>query len=203
LAVAIGVLGVLFGHVATSAGLHPSAAVLMSATTFAGSAQFAAVSVLAAGGTVAAAVSTATLVNARYAAMGAALAPALGGGLWNRVLLAQLVVDESWAVAYRGDGRFSRERLIGAGLVLYAVHVCSTAVGAIAGNILGDPAAWGLDAAFPALFLLLLWPHVQRREGLAAAVLAAAIALALTPVAPPGIPILAGASASLIGLRPR
>lgn len=203
LAVAIGVLGVLFGYLATSTGLTSVAAVLMSATTFAGSAQFAAVSVLGAGGTVAAAVSAATLLNARYAAMGVALAPALPGGMWKRLLLAQLAVDESWAVAYLGEGRFSRERLVGAGLALYAVHVSSTAAGAAAGNVLGDPAAWGMDAALPALFLVLLWPHVLQREGLVAAALGATIALALTPFAPPGIPILAAASVSLLGLRSR
>ena len=87
--------------------------------------------------------------------------------------------------------------------MLYVVHVISTAAGAAAGNVLGDPAVWGLDAAFPALFLVLLRPHVVGREGLAAAALGATIALLLTPFAPPGIPILAAASASLLGWRSR
>lgn len=203
LAVAIGVLGVSFGLLATAAGLSPLAAVLMSATTFAGSAQFAAVSILGAGGGVGAAVGAASLLNARYLAMGLALAPTLRGGLWRRLMLAQLVVDESWAVAYVGEGRFSQQRLAGAGLVLLAAHVSSTALGAAGGRVLANPTAWGLDAAFPALFLILLRPHVRQREGLAVAALGGAIALALTPFAPPGMPILAATSAALLGWRSR
>lgn len=203
LGAAIGALGVLFGYVARSTGLTSLAAVVMSATTFAGSAQFAAVSILGASGTVAAAVGAATLLNARYAAMGIALVPALQGRAWVRLLLAQLAVDESWAVAYVGEGRFSRERLVGSGLLLYAVHVSATAVGAAAHTVLRDPSAWGLDAALPALFVALLQPLVSRREGLVAAALGATIALALTPFASPGIPILAAASVSLVGLRSR
>jgi predicted branched-subunit amino acid permease len=198
----IAVLGVLFGYLARSAGLSPVAATVMSATTFSGSAQFAAVSILAVGGTPGAAVGTAALLNTRYAATGAALAPALRGGALRRFVLAQLAVDESWAVAYVGDGRFSEERLVGAGLVLYVAHVGSTALGALGGQFVGDPAAWGLDAALPALFVLLAWPHLRRSDGRRAALLGAAVALALTPLTPPGVPIIAAAAASLVGRRP-
>jgi 4-azaleucine resistance transporter AzlC len=203
LAAAIAVLGVSFGALATAAGLAPAAAVVMSVTTFAGSAQFAAVSILGAGGGPAAAVAAAGLLNARYAATGLAVAPALRGGLWRRFLVAQLTVDESWAVAYLGDGRFSEQRLVGAGLVLFAVHVGSTAVGAIAGDLVGDPRAWGLDAAFPALFLVLASPHLRRADGRITAALGAAIALVMTPFVPAGIPTLAAAAASLVGARSR
>jgi len=204
LAAAIALLGVSFGALAISSGLSPLAAVVMSATTFAGSAQFAAVSILGAGGSVGAALGAATLLNARYAAMGLGLLPALGGERWKRLLLAQLAVDESWAVAYLGDGRFSRERLVGAGLVLLAAHVAATALGTVAGgHFVGDPAVWGLDAAFPALFLVLLWPHVQRPEGRMAAASGAAIACALVPFAPAGVPIVAAALGSLVGSRSR
>jgi 4-azaleucine resistance transporter AzlC len=203
LAVAIAALGVLFGYLATSTGLTPTAAVLVSATVFAGSAQFSAVSILGAGGTVTAAVGAAALLNARYAVMGASVAPVLRGSVWKRLLLAQLVVDETWAIAHVRGGRLSRERLVGAGVVLYAAHVVSTAAGAVAGDVMGDPAAWGLDAAFPALFVILLWPHVQHGEGAAAAGLGAAIALGLTPLTPPGMPVFAAATAALLGLRSR
>jgi 4-azaleucine resistance transporter AzlC len=203
LSVAIGLIGVSFGVLATSAGLSPLAATVMSITTFAGSAQFAAVTLFGSGAGLASAVGAATLLNARYLAMGAALAPTLQGGLLKRVLLAQLAVDESWAVAYEGNGRFSRERLVGAALLIMAVHVLSTAIGALAGEaLIADPAALGLDAAFPALFVILIWPHVQSRRGRRAATLGVAIALGLTPVVPPGVPVLAAAAAALLGLRP-
>ena len=204
LAAAIAVLGVSFGALATAAGLTPAAAAVMSATTFAGSAQFAAVSILGAGGGVGAAVGAAALLNARYAAMGLGLVPGVRGGPWKRILVAWLAVDESWAVSWLDDGRFSQERLVGAGLVLFAAHVGSTALGAATGRqLFTDPAAWGLDAAFPALFLVLLGPHVQHRDGRLAAALGAAIALALIPFAPAGAPVVAAASASLVGWRQR
>jgi predicted branched-subunit amino acid permease len=111
-------------------------------------------------------------------------------------------VDESWAIANRGDGTFDRGRLIGAGVALYLSWVGSTVIGSLGAEVLGDPAALGLDAAFPALFLALLWPQVRERRPLAAAVLGAAIAIALVPVSPPGVPIIAAAVGCLLGLLP-
>jgi 4-azaleucine resistance transporter AzlC len=201
--VAVVGFGISFGVLARSAGMGPVAATVMSGTTFAGSAQFAAAGILEAGGTAAAAILAAILLNARYAAIGISVASALGGPLWRRLLLAQLVVDESWAIAHLGQGRYDRGRLVGAGVVLYVTWVISTAVGALGAELLGDPEALGLDAAFPALFLALLWPQLRGPRAIAAAVLGAGIALALLPVAPPGVPIIAAAAACLIGLGDR
>ncbi|HEV2907532.1 MAG TPA: branched-chain amino acid permease, partial [Actinomycetota bacterium] len=88
-------------------------------------------------------------------------------------------------------------------LVLYVVWVSSTAIGALGANVLGDPETLGLDAAFPALFLGLLWPQMKSRWGVLAAVLGDLIALALVPLAPPGVPIIVAAAASLVGLFDR
>jgi 4-azaleucine resistance transporter AzlC len=199
-AVAVGAFGIPFGLLARSAGFGSLGAVVMSATTFAGSAQFAAASILDAGGAVAAAVVAAILLNARYAPIGVSVAPVLGGSLWKRFLLAQLVVDESWAIANRG-GRFDRGLLIGAGAVLYVTWVSTTALGALGAQAIGDPTALGLDAAFPALFLALLWPQLRERRAIVAAVLGASIALVLTPFVPLGLPILAASAGCLVGLR--
>jgi 4-azaleucine resistance transporter AzlC len=203
LAVAVAGFGISYGVLARAAGFPPVAAVLMSATTFAGSAQFASASILEAGGTVAAAALAAILLNLRYAPIGVSVAPVMTGGVLRRFVTAQLVVDESWAIANLGGGRFDRGRLLGAGAVLYVAWVSSTAVGALGAGFLGDPAALGLDAAFPALFLALLWPQVRERRSLAAALLGAAIALVLVPFTPPGVPIVASAASCLIGLLPR
>lgn len=201
--VAVVAFGISFGLLARSAGIGPLEATIMSGTTFAGSAQFAAAGILAAGGAVVSAITAAILLNARYAAIGISVAPALGGAPAMRFLLAQLVVDESWAIAHLGEGRYDRGRLIGAGLVLYVVWVSSTAIGALGANVLGDPETLGLDAAFPALFLGLLWPQMKGRWGVLAAGLGALIALALVPLAPPGVPIIVAAAASLVGLFDR
>ncbi len=199
LAVAVAGFGVSFGVLARAAGFAPIAAIVMSATTFAGSAQFAAASILSVGGSVAAAVAAAVLLNSRYLPIGVSVAPALEGGLWSRFVRAQLVVDESWAVAAEGDGRFDPRVLVGAGLTLYVAWVGGTVAGALGGKILGDPSKFGLDAAFPALFLALLVPQVKARPALAAALLAAGVAVALTPLVPPGVPIIAASLACLFG----
>jgi predicted branched-subunit amino acid permease len=201
LAVAIAAFGVSFGVLARSAGMTPWAAVAMSATTLAGSAQFAAVSVLAAGGGPLVAVIAGALLNARYAVMGITAASALGGPVWSRLLFAQLVVDESWAVAQVGDGTVDRERLIGAGLVLFVTHVTSTAVGAFGVGMLGDPTRMGLDAAFPAMFLALLWPYLAQPPARRVAALGAVVGLAVTPVAPAGVAIVAAGGAAVAGSR--
>lgn len=200
LCVAVAGFGISYGLLARSAGFSPVAAVVMSGTTFAGSAQFASASILEAGGTVAAAVAAAVLLNLRYAPIGVSVAPVMTGGVLRRLLLAQLVVDESWAIANRGDGTFDRGLLVGAGLALYASWVSSTAIGALGAEALGDPAAMGLDAAFPALFLALLWPQVREGRALGAALLGSGIAVALVPVVPPGVPIIAAAAGCLLGL---
>jgi len=193
--------GASFGVLARSAGMGRLAPVVMSLTTFAGSAQFAAVSILAVGGGVATAVAAAVLLNLRYAPMGLSAASSLEGPWWLRALTAQLVVDESWAIAQRDDGRIDRHLLVGAGLLLFVGWVGGTAVGALAGNLVADPASLGLDAAFPALFLALLAGQIKGRSRLLAAVGGALIALALMPITGPGVPIIAASLACLIGAR--
>ena len=192
--------GASFGLLATEAGFGTVAAVVMSATTFAGAAQFAAASVLDAGGAALAAVVAAALLNLRYVPIGVSVASVFPGSWRRRLLESQLIVDESWAISSRG-GRFDHRLLVGAGLLLYVGWVGGTAAGALFGSALGDPEALGVDAAFPALFLALLWPLLQERRALAVAATAAGIALVLIPVAQPGVPIVAASAAVLLGLR--
>jgi 4-azaleucine resistance transporter AzlC len=197
---AIVVFGASFGALARAAGIDALAAVVMSATTFAGSAQFAVVSVLGAGGTAAAAIGAAVLLNARYVPMAFGAAGAFRGGPLRRLVEAQLLVDESWALSSR-EGGFDRKVLVGAGGLLYVGWNAGTAAGVLAGDSLADPATLGLDAAFPALFLALLVPLVRHRSTpVVAALLGAAIALTLTPITPAGVPVIAATAACAVGL---
>jgi 4-azaleucine resistance transporter AzlC len=202
-AVAVATFGVTFGVLARDAGLGGLQAVIFSATTFAGSAQFAATSVLSAGGTLGAAIAAAVLLNSRYIPIGLSVAPSLRGPTWQRGLRAQLVVDESWAVSHLGGGRYDPRLLLGAGLTLYCSWVAGTTLGAAAGSLLGDPERLGLDAAFPALFLALLAGQLRGRGAVVAALTGAAIAAALVPLVPPGVPVVAASLACLLGLRRR
>ena len=174
---------------------------ILSATTFAGSAQFAITSILGAGSGTAAAIVAAVLLNTRYAPISISVARLFHGPRLRRLVESQLIVDESWALASRGGGRFDRRILLGAGLLLYLSWVSGTVVGVLAGDSLGDPKSLGLDGAFPALFLALLVPQLRAPQAALAAVTGGAIALVLIPVTPPGTPIVAASAACLLGLR--
>ncbi len=190
--------GLAFGVLAKASGFGAVAAVVMSATTFAGAAQFASVSVLEAGGTIAAAVLAAVFLNARYVAISVTVASIFPGGKLRRLVESQAIVDESWALSGR-RGRFEWPILVGSGLVFYVLWVGATAVGTVLGGVLEDPNALGLDAAFATLFLALALPYLRERRARQAAALAAVITLALTPVAPAGVPIVAASAACLLG----
>jgi 4-azaleucine resistance transporter AzlC len=196
---AVGIsFGVLAAHVI---GAVP--ATVMSVVVYAGSAQFAAVSTLAAGGGAAAAVAAGLLVNARFLPMGIAVAPALRGGPLRRAAEGQTVVDASWAIASDGRGRFDRQLLIGSTIPQAVGWWSGTALGAFGGSLLGNTQTLGLDAIFPAFFLALLIGELRSSRARVVALLGTCIALALVPYAPAGLPVIAAASAALLGLRMR
>jgi len=197
------VLALSFGVLARQAGFSALGAIVMSAIVFAGSAQFAAVSIVAGGGGVGAALAAAALMNSRFLPMGAALAPSLPGRALERAAQGQTVVDASWAMANRGEGRFDRHFLFGASAVQYVTWMIGTTIGAIGGSGLGDPRALGLDAIFPAFFLALLLPELRDARARGVALGGALIAFALVPLAPAGVPVLAASAAALAGLRRR
>jgi 4-azaleucine resistance transporter AzlC len=202
LSLAVFLVGMSFGVTARPV-TGAAGAVVMSAIVFAGGAQFAAVAVLAAGGSAIAAIAAGILLNGRFLAMGLAVGPSLRGGRLRRALEGQTVVDASFAIASRGEGRFDRHALFGSTLAQYPAWVLGTLAGVLAGDLIGDPDALGLDAIFPAFFLVLLVEELKDGSALVAAALGAAIALALVPLAPPGIPVLAASLAALVALRRR
>ena len=196
------VLGISFGVLARSLGWGTLAPIVFSVIAFSGSAQFAVASVLGSGGGVVPAVIAAILLNARFGPMGIAVAPYLRGGPLRRALEGQAVIDASWALASRGGGRFDREFMIGATIPQGAAWIVGTAIGALGGNFIGNPERLGLDAIFPAFFLVLLADEL--RDGgraVVVALIAAALALTLVPFAPSGVPVIAACAAALLGLR--
>ena len=200
LAIAPLLFGASFGLLAVDAGIGRLGAVVMSATTFAGSAQFAAASILEDGGGAAAAIVAAVLLNARYVPLSLAVAsifpgsrqaPASGGAADRRRVVGPLRAQR--ALRLRNPRRRRRSSST-------CLWVGGTALGTVIGDLL-DPEAIGLDAAFAALFLALLAPYLRSRRALATALVAGAITLVLLPFAPPGVPIVAASLACLIGLR--
>ncbi len=194
-------VGISFGVLAEPV-MGSGGALAMSAFAFAGSAQFGATAVLASGGSAVAAIVAAVLLNARYVPMGIAIAPSLRGGPLLRAAYGQAMIDASWAMANRGGGRFDPDFMIGATLPSYPAWLAGTAIGVFAGDLIGNPETLGLDALFPAFFLALLLGGELRsgRPAWVVAGLGACIALALTPIAPAGVPVIAASAAALLGL---
>jgi branched chain amino acid efflux pump len=185
--------GVAFGTLAVALGTGPLAAVLMSATAFSGSAQYATLTVLRDHGTLVAAVGAVVALNARYLLYGAQLSPALSRHPLKRAAEAQLMTDTAWALATR-EGTLKRHVLIGAGLSSLLAWTAGTAAGALAGGLIGDYRAIGLDAALPAFFLCLL---IERGGSARRALAAAAAVVVLARWLPPGLPLLAAVAVGL------
>lgn len=194
------VLSLSFGVLARQAGFSAGQAIVTAAIVFAGSAQFAMLSVLTAGGGIPAALTAAGLMNGRFLAMGVALAPSLPGGPFRRAAQGQAVVDVSWALSNRGDGTFDRWLLFGITAPQYLTWTLGTIVGAVFGDAIGDTHRLGLDAIYPTFFLALLISEVRTPESRRVAVCGGLLALALVPVVPAGIPILAASAVALVGL---
>jgi len=198
-AVALFVMALSFGVIATDSSFPAGATIVMSVIAYAASAQFAAVALLAAGGGVGAAALAAALVNARYLPMGFALGPSLRGSRLRRAVEGQAVVDSAWTMASRGDGTFDRAYLFGHSGIQYVAWVVGTALGVLLPAL--DTRALGLDAVFPAFFVALLLSEVRDRRRLAVALLGSALTLLLVPVTAAGVPVLVASSAALLGLR--
>ncbi len=200
-AIAGGLLAVSFGVLANETGLGGVGAVVMSALVFGGSAQFASVGIYATGGGLGTALLAATLVNSRFLPMGVALAPYLPGGPLKRALQGQPLVDPSWILARQTDGAFDRHVLFGASAVQYVTWIGGTTLGAFVGTGDIDPDTLGVDAIFPAFFLILLLDELRRPGMRSVALAGALIALALVPLTPIGVPVVVASLAALVGLR--
>ena len=161
--IATGVYGISFGVLAVGAGLSEAQACAMSLLVFTGGSQFAAVSVIGSGGSPATAVANALLLAVRNAAYGLSLARLLRGSWLRRAVAAQLVIDETTAMARaQEDERDARGAFWLTGVSVFACWNLGTLAGALAGAGLGDPARYGLDAMFPAAFLALLAPQLRQ-----------------------------------------
>jgi 4-azaleucine resistance transporter AzlC len=201
LAAAVGLVAVTFGVLAATAGLSLAKAMAMSALVFTGASQFAAVGVIGSGGSPISAVGGALLLAARNGLYGVRLSSLITGSLPKRALAAHLVIDETTGMA---TAQFDEEDARGAfwltGVALFCFWLAGTAVGVYAGELIGDPGVYGLDAAFPASFVALLAPQLRDRPAQVSALFGAVIAVVCVPLTPVGVPILASAAAVVPGL---
>lgn len=202
LSVATGVYGISFGALAIAAGLNTWQAMVLSLILFSGGSQFAVVGVLGAGGTGASAVATSTLLGVRNSIYGLQMNAILRPRGLKRVLAAQVTIDESTAMGVgRPTAKLSSIGFWWTGLGVYILWNSMTFVGTIAGNAMGDPKKYGLDAAAVGAFLALLWPRLGTLQGKLTTAAAAVIALGLSPITQAGLPVLATVVAAIgVGL---
>ena len=193
-------IGGTFGLLAEPV-IGAAAAVVMSALVWSGTAQFASLSVLAPGGSVGLASTAGLLANTRFVAMGFAIAPSLHTVAWKRAATGALMADASFAVAHRSGADFDIPALRWAFPLQYAGWLAGTVAGVLGAGAV-DPAAIGLDVMFPVFYLSLLLPELAGARTVAATVLAAGVALALVPLTPAGVPVVAAAATALLGLLP-
>lgn len=200
LGAAVGVFAISFGVGAVSAGASITQTCALSLLVFTGASQFSAVSVIAAGGSTGAALGGALLLSARNGVYGLAMSRHLRSGLGLRLIAAQLTIDESTAMALAQDRPRARTAAFWiTGGSVYIFWNIGTLIGAVAGGAI-NPKTFGLDAAFPAAFVAMLWPQLRTKRGRRAAVIGATICLALIPLVPIGLPILAAAMAIVVGI---
>lgn len=200
LSLAVGVFAVSFGVGSVSAGASVAQTCALSLFVFTGASQFSAVSVIGSGGSVGSALAGALLLAARNGVYGLSMARVLPKGFGIRLVAAQLTIDETTAMAAaQRDPRLKRAAFWITGISLYTCWNIGTLIGALAGSAI-DPRTFGLDAAFPAGFVAMVWPLLRSVRGRRAAALGVAICLCLIPVAPVGVPILCAALAVLVGL---
>lgn len=203
--IATGLYGTSFGAVSVAAGLSVLQTCALSLLMFTGASQFAFIGVAAAGGAPLSGAATALMLGTRNTLYGLRLAPLLRFAGWRRPAVAHLVIDESTAMSVtRDSSAAARVGFLTTGLAVFTFWNLFTFLGAIAGNLIGDPRTYGLDAAVGGAFLALLWPRLADPRNRVIAVAAAAVALGVVPITAAGVPVLvAGGVALLAGVLTR
>jgi predicted branched-subunit amino acid permease len=187
--ITVGAYGSAFGAAAVAADFSVLQACLLSLLLFSGASQFAVVGVIAAGGTPINAIATSTLLGTRNGLYGLRLAPILKLHGLKRIVAAQITIDESTGVALAQNSESDMRK--GFWYTGFGVYIFwNLFAGALGAQAIGNPSAWGLDAAVPAAFLGLLWPRLSDRKSWVLTGFAIVLALTLTPFVPAGIPII-------------
>lgn len=195
---ATGAYGISFGAISVASGLSVLQTCALSLLVFTGASQFALIGVIAAGGAPMSGAATALMLGTRNTLYGLKLTGLLRLSGWRRILGAHLVIDESTAMSLKPRPSLARIGFFATGLSVFVLWNLATFIGALAGQAIGDPTRYGLDAAVPAAFLALVWPRLTTTKTRVTSVLAGALALTLVPGTRPGLPIIAAAGVAVL-----
>ncbi len=203
--ITVGAYGSAFGAAAVANGFSVLQSCLLSLLTFSGASQFAVIGVLGAGGGAISAIATASLLGIRNGLYGVIMAPRLKVRGLKRIVAAQITIDESTAVALGQEIHGEKATRQGFWLTGFGVFIfwnLFTLAGALGAQAMGDIRVWGLDSAVPAAFLGLVWPRLKTNQDRILAIICVVFALAMTPILPAGLPIIATAFIAVaVGLR--
>lgn len=189
----VGLYGTAFGAASIAAGFSVLQTCSLSLLAFSGASQFAVVGVMGAGGTAIAGIATASLLGVRNMLYALRMAPLLRVSGFKKVIAAQVTIDESTGVALSQEKLGTEAMKQGFWLTGFGVYIfwnIFTLLGALGAKAMGNPSAWGLDAAVPAAFLGLVWPRLTNKLERALAVCALVLAVLLSPVLSAGLPII-------------
>lgn len=177
--------GIIFGALASTAGLSVRGTQAMSLFVFAGSAQFIAAGLIANGTSLLVIVITTLVVNLRHMLYGATLAPHLKF-LPQRWLvpLGFWLTDESFVVVIERFQKSDQAQnkhwfFLGSAVFMYTNWQLCTFIGILTGQRIDDPLKWGLDFAMIVTFIGMLIPMIRNKTIAAAAFASGAAALLL------------------------
>ena len=152
-------IGLLWGTLAAGKGFTALEAMLTSMFVYAGASQFVVVDMWREPLPILLLVATTLVVNLRHFLMSASLSRHLGNisGGWRYALM-YILTDESWAVTERRAQTHTIDLgyILGTFLPLWPTWFLCSFIGAVVGNALGDPAVYGLDFAFSAIFITII-----------------------------------------------
>lgn len=177
--------GIVFGVVATEAGLNVLETLSFSVLVIAGAAQLAAIQLMTENAPVLVVLATGLAVNLRMAMYSASLAPHLGASpVWKRALVAYLMVDQAYATAH---ARFEQapQMPVAAKVAFYfgAVSlVCplwylASLLGALMGNQI--PPGLPIEFAVPATFIAIVAPMLRTFAHVATALVSVVVTLVM------------------------
>ncbi len=173
----------LFGLLATEAGLSVFEALTFSLVVIAGAAQFTALQLMTENAPTLVIIISALAVNLRMAMYSASLTPWIGAApFWQRAIAAYFTVDQSYLVAVAEYERQPQMTIpqrmgyfFGTVTVIAPLWYAFTLVGALLGTSV--PESWALDFALPLAFLAMIAPMFRTLAHLVAALVAVGVSL--------------------------
>lgn len=193
----------VFGVVATEAGLTLAQTLGFSILVIAGASQYAALQLMVENAAIVFVLLAALAVNLRMAMYSASLVPHLGAApLWQRALVSYVNFDQSYIMSIAQYEKAPDWPVwdkvvffLGVATPITPVWIISTAIGALVGAQI--PAEYALDFIVPIMFLAMVAPMLKSLAHILAAMVSVVVALLLVGL-PAGMGLMIAAGAAML-----